>query len=330
MASLKTLEKRIEDNHKAAWYENRLILLKIKNEDLYKKKYGTFEKYLKSRWDHERAHGYRLMQSAEFMQIAVKNHEDIVSQKDGMGDIGELILPKNERQCRPLINNLKHHGERIEVWAEVVETGEKITAELIQTKVDEFKASGRVVPDIEYKKENISLSATRSAGDRHASSKMNDWYTPPEYIESARKVLGTIHLDPATSELAQATVKADIFYTEETNGLGPVWEGPVWMNPPYSMPEIGHFTDKLLSEDISDWIVLTNNSSDTSWFHKLAEECSLMCFTKGRVGFLNVAGKKMATRQGQCFFYKGPNIDMFKKEFSNYGLIVGVDDDYKA
>jgi hypothetical protein len=55
-----------------------------------------------------------------------------------------------------------------------------------------------------------------------------------------------------------------------------------------------------------------------------------MCFTKGRVGFLNAAGEKMATRQGQCFFYKGPNIDMFKKEFSNYGLIVEVNDDYKA
>jgi hypothetical protein len=128
----------------------------------------------------------------------------------------------------------------------------------------------------------------------------------------------------STSELAQATIKADIFYTEETNGLGPVWEGPVFMNPPYSMPEIGHFTDKLLSEDVSDWIVLTNNSSDTSWFHKLAEECSLMCFTRGRVGFLNVEGEKMATRQGQCFFYKGDDVEAFKKEFSNYGLVIGV------
>jgi hypothetical protein len=321
---LKKIEKRIEANQKAAWYENNLLLLKIRNEKIYKKKYKTFEEYLESRWGYKETHGYRLMRSAELLQLMTTQNLSQTEEK------GQVLLPKNEKQTRVLINKLNNNGERLHVWTEVISCGKKITAELVQTKVDEFLESGEVVPDIEYVEEEISMSASRSTGTNHASSKMNDWYTPPEYIESARKVLGTIHLDPATSELAQATVKADIFYTEETNGLGPVWEGPVWMNPPYSMPEIGHFIDKLLSEDISDWIVLTNNSSDTSWFHKLAEECSLMCFTKGRVGFLNVAGAKMATRQGQCFFYKGPNIDMFKKEFSNYGLIVEVDDDYKA
>jgi len=322
------IEKRIQANKEAAWYENNLLLLKIRDEGLYKKKYGTFEKYLEDRWDFGRARGYQLMKSAEFVQIALKVQPKNVYQKGKMVDIPEVILPKSERQIRPLINKLENNGQRLKVWSDVVETGEKINAELVQTKVDEFLESGEVVPDIEYTEEEITISASRSTGSKHASSKMNDWYTPPEYIESSRKVLGTIHLDPATSELAQATVKADIFYTEETNGLEPMWEGPVWMNPPYSMPEIGHFIDKLLSEDISDWIVLTNNSSDTSWFHKLAEECSLMCFTKGRVGFLNVAGEKMATRQGQCFFYKGSNIDLFKKEFSIYGLIAEVKNDH--
>jgi len=321
---LKKIEKRIQANKEAAWYENNLLLLKIRDEGLYKKKYGTFEKYLEDRWEFSKQRGYQLMNSAEFMQIAIKNHARNVNQSKELVDIPEAVLPENERQLRPLIQKLENNGERLKVWANVVETGEKINAELVQTKVDEFLESGEIVADIEYAEEEITISASRSTGSNHASSKMNDWYTPPEYIESVRKVLGTIQLDPATSELAQATIKADIFYTEETNGLGPVWEGPVFMNPPYSMPEIGHFTDKLLSEDVSDWIVLTNNSSDTSWFHKLAEECSLMCFTRGRVGFLNVEGEKMATRQGQCFFYKGDDVEAFKKEFSNYGLVIGV------
>ena len=49
--SLKKLEKKMEENQKAAWNDNNLIMLKIRNEKLYKKKYGTFEKYLEERWN---------------------------------------------------------------------------------------------------------------------------------------------------------------------------------------------------------------------------------------------------------------------------------------
>jgi ParB family chromosome partitioning protein len=246
------------------------------------------------------------------------------AKEEEFGNKTEPILPANEGQTRSLIENLNHNGERLKVWGDVVGSKEKITAALVQSKVDAFLDSGEVVPDIEYVEEEITISASRSTGSNHTSSKVNDWYTPPEYIESARTVLGNIYLDPATSELAQKTVNAEVFYTEEDNGLEQLWEKTVWMNPPYSMPEIGKFIDKLLEEDITDWIVLTNNSSDTTWFHKLAEACSSMCFTKGRVGFLNEKKEKMATRQGQCFFYKGDNTDLFKKEFSVYGLILGV------
>jgi hypothetical protein len=39
----------------------------------------------------------------------------------------------------------------------------------------------------------------------------NEWYTPKQYIEAARKVLGEIDLDPATSEKAQETIGAKCF-----------------------------------------------------------------------------------------------------------------------
>ena len=78
--------------------------------------------------------------------ILPKNPVENAAQNDELGRIPQPILPKNERQIRPLLNKLEHHGERIKVWAKVVATGEKINAELVQTKVDEFLESDLAVP----------------------------------------------------------------------------------------------------------------------------------------------------------------------------------------
>lgn len=53
----------------------------------------------------------------------------------------------------------------------------------------------------------------------------NEWYTPAEYVESVRKVLGAIDLDPTSCEVAQATVRASQFYTIDDDGLDREWQG---------------------------------------------------------------------------------------------------------
>ena len=57
-------------------------------------------------------------------------------------------------------------------------------------------------------------------------------YTPGEFVEAARYVLGRIDLDPASCELANRTVRADRFYSAEENGLIRSWRGNVFVNPP--------------------------------------------------------------------------------------------------
>ena len=55
----------------------------------------------------------------------------------------------------------------------------------------------------------------KTSKDRNSDA----WFTPIKYIESARKVLGTINLDPFSCVDANAVIKADTFSDESINSL---------------------------------------------------------------------------------------------------------------
>ncbi|MEE1201014.1 MAG: DNA N-6-adenine-methyltransferase, partial [Christensenellales bacterium] len=105
-----------------------------------------------------------------------------------------------------------------------------------------------------------ALRAIQESRKPHVTnnSKDNEWYTPSEYIEAAREVLGTIDLDPASNDFANETVKASTYYTEDTNGLLQEWSGNIWMNPPYSTALLSKFADKLAESNFKQAIVLVN------------------------------------------------------------------------
>lgn len=158
-----------------------------------------------------------------------------------------------------------------------------------------------------------------------ANSGENEWYTPPEFIEAAREVMGGITLDPASCETAQANVKAKRFYTVDDDGLSKKWTGNVWLNPPYSKDCIGLFAEKLVGESsrFVQAVVLVNNATDTAWFHQMASVASAICFLRGRVKFLDKAGKPANTPvQGQVVLYVGANVEAFRQKFSPMGFVV--------
>ena len=155
----------------------------------------------------------------------------------------------------------------------------------------------------------------------------NEWYTPEEYIETVREFLGGIDLDPASSEVAQKVVQAGRFFTVQDNGLEKAWDARgVWLNPPYAQPAIAQFITKAVGEfnagNFEEGVVLTHNYTDTAWFHLAATNCSAICFTRGRIGFLSPEGKKAAPTQGQAFFYFGDRIDAFREAFEKTGFVV--------
>jgi phage N-6-adenine-methyltransferase len=156
----------------------------------------------------------------------------------------------------------------------------------------------------------------------------NEWYTPKEYIELARLVMGSIDCDPASCDVAQETVQAGVYYTEETNGLDKDWDGNVWMNPPYATGLIEKFCEKVAEEYMSgnteQAVVLVNNATETSWFKSLVSCASAVCFPHGRIRFMTASGKAGAPLQGQAFVYFGDNVEKFISEFQNIGWCAEV------
>lgn len=156
----------------------------------------------------------------------------------------------------------------------------------------------------------------------------NEWFTPVEWLDRARRCLGAFDLDPASNELAQADVKAERFFTEADDGLTKEWRGRVWLNPPYAQPAIGHFVEKLVTEvgagNVTAAIMLTHNYTDTAWFQMAAKAAAAICFTKGRIRFVSPDGALASPTQGQALFYYGADVDAFAAAFGSAGLIVEV------
>jgi len=154
----------------------------------------------------------------------------------------------------------------------------------------------------------------------------NEWYTPVEYVEKARQVLGQIDLDPASNDIAQEWVRAESYFTAKEDGLAQEWHGRIWLNPPYSRATMEPFIEKLLIEygagRVAEAVLLTHNYTDTAWFHKAAGVSGAICLLRGRIHFIAPSGEHASPTQGQVFFYLGAHPQKFRDVFSEIGLVV--------
>lgn len=155
----------------------------------------------------------------------------------------------------------------------------------------------------------------------------NEWYTPPRFIDGARRVMGSIDTDPATSEVANRSVRAAKWFTQDDDGRKQQWAGNVWMNPPYAQPLIAEFCDALAdkaeSGEISQACVLVNNATETAWFQRLLSVASAVAFPRSRIRFIDQDGNPGgAPLQGQAIVYVGEKWPEFMAEFSSDGSVL--------
>jgi ParB family chromosome partitioning protein len=243
---------------------------------------------------------------------------DEIDAAQASGDVARADGRVNQWVSDPrtaTLNELGLDRRRVAEWRELRDAGEDIVDRAIQAALDENRAPTNA---------DIQL-AVRGRHHRTQFTGENEWYTPVDYIEAARACLGGIDLDPATSPLAQDTIRAARFFTREDDGLRHEWQGRIWLNPPYTQPDIARFVDKLLVEvdagRAEQAILLTHNYTDTSWFHAAAERSAAICFTRGRIRFVSPTGEFAAPTQGQAFFYFGLAEWRFLETFGSFGFI---------
>ena len=155
----------------------------------------------------------------------------------------------------------------------------------------------------------------------------NEWYTPSNLIECARSLLGTIDLDPASSALANETVRATTWYGFERDGLAQPWHGRVWMNPPYARGLIERFVERLmeshLAGDVPEALILVNNATDTRWFHHLQSAPHRHTLALSyRVKFVSPEGRDPNAMQGQVVVYLGSRRAEFALAFASHGVVL--------
>jgi len=164
-------------------------LLTIRDKRLYQEQWATFEDYCRERWGMVRRQADRLIAAAETVEI--------------LRPMG--LIPQSERVIRPL-TKLPPEVQPM-VWQRAVDSAPngKVTAAHVQKIADEYELKPR--PHVAHNSGN------------------NEWYTPKEYIEAARLVMGGIDLDPASSAKANEIVQAKQYYTASDNGLAYDWFG---------------------------------------------------------------------------------------------------------
>jgi hypothetical protein len=150
----------------------------------------------------------------------------------------------------------------------------------------------------------------------------DEHYTPRQYLDAARQVLGGIDLDPASCAEANEVVGATTFFSADDSGLARPWAGRVWLNPPYGRRVgdfVAKFVDEYSSSRISGIILVNAHCTDTDWFQPLWD--GVLCFTNHRINFYG-DDERSGSTHGSAFAYFGPDGMRFARTFRQFGAVV--------
>lgn len=238
--------------------------------------------------------------------------DEIDRKPSAQGQRRDLNFVQASDEVAPTFEDLGIPRQRVSEWRATRDAGQ----DAVEAAIEGALAEGRAPTKADIKR-HVHVSA---------NSGNNEWYTPPEILEAARRALGDFDLDPASSAIANRTVRASRFFTAEDDALSQPWPtGRIWMNPPYSRDLLSAFIDRFLDAVSrgSSGIVLVNNATETGWFQRLIGGSDAVCFTAGRIKYLTPAGRpENAPLQGQAMIYFGQDRRRFASEMAPFGTVM--------
>jgi hypothetical protein len=169
------------------------------------------------------------------------------------------------------------------------------------------------------------------------SSRTDQWGTPPCVLDKVHEVLGTIELDPASSDYWNAAVQAERYLTDALSAE-PWSDKPVsvYLNPPGGKQGTkslaGLFWTRLLQEraqgSVTHAIFMAFSAEALATTQKPGQ-LSIMdfsfCVPAKRLHFVNRGVKKTAPSHSNVIAYLPGTVDrrqMFRDVFSTLGKVV--------
>lgn len=262
-------------------------------------------------WTDEQERFENIIKAWNFYVAARRKHTELIKPEIVHGDHGLQDRVDTNVRSVPVIAD---YGFTHKQWS-------RRTKELDIPKTD---IDSYIDECIEKTMEPTIAGLLRSCTEIIMPTTGDEWWTPKRYIDSTRRVLGDIDLDPASCIGANRIVQAKKIYTEAENGLRYPWRGRIFMNPPYSQNKA--FAEKLLSErqagNIEQAILLVGaHAIETGWFAPMWD--NILCFTGHRIKFNTPFGPQVAGNiSGSVFVYLGDKQRLFSEEFNTHGFVV--------
>jgi hypothetical protein len=178
-----------------------------------------------------------------------------------------------------------------------------------------------------------------------------EYYTQAKFVEPARRTMGWIELDPASSLIANRTIRAQHIYTVDDDALSQAWRAAtLWLNHPFGeseepcktrctkkrCPQRGYHIDKRIPGN-ADWInklidhyrcgdvkqacCITFASTSEAWFKPLMHFPQV--YLSPRTNYLLPDGTlKQGVTKGSVITYLGPHVQNFAYNYQHLGSVM--------